>query len=579
MTSAELSPPPQQSFLVADCGSTNTTVALFDIADGSYRLVARANARTTIAAPWSDIVTGIQHAITELTEMTGRTFLSSTGTLLRPSRPDGTGVDHFAATISAAPALETVIVGLFNEVSLASARRALGPVYAHEVDCFSQADARSEELLVATLIQQQPDLVFLVGGTDGGAEERIIRLAETVSVGVDALIAYKRPQVLFAGNIKLRERVRELFSNGANLQVAGNVRPRLDVENLDETSQIARELYEDIKMNALPGIQEVHEWSSYPLRPTADAYAAVVEYLATARKGRVLGVDLGSNSTTLAAATPGTANLVVHADLGMGRPALNLLNRRCFSEITTWMPTEISDDELRSFLLDKSLTPETIPTTETELSLELAVARKVLGCAMVEAMSQWNWAHGSAATNLDLLVARGSALVNTPRPSQALLTLLDALQPTGIFAAALDRQGVLPALGILARHEPLVVVQALDSGVLTDLGWVIAPVGKGQPGQKVIQISMETERNERLKVEVEYGSIEVLPLPPGQSAKLDIKPARRFDIGFGPGQGKKLTVHGGLVGLVIDARGRPIELPRDDHARRSLLRQWQWDMG
>ena len=54
----------------------------------------------------------------------------------------------------------------------------------------------------------------------------------------------------------------------------------------------------------------------------------------------------------------------------------------------------------------------------------------------------------------------------------------------------------------------------------------------------------------------------------------------RFDIGFGPGQGKKMTLTGGLVGgLVVDARGRPFTLPRDVADRRSLMRKWLWDMG
>ena len=33
-------------------------------------------------------------------------------------------------------------------------------------------------------------------------------------------------------------------------------------------------------------------------------------------------------------------------------------------------------------------------------------------------------------------------------------------------------------------------------------------------------------------------------------------------------------IHGGRVGLIIDARGRPLELPADDPPRLALLQEW-----
>jgi hypothetical protein len=33
------------------------------------------------------------------------------------------------------------------------------------------------------------------------------------------------------------------------------------------------------------------------------------------------------------------------------------------------------------------------------------------------------------------------------------------------------------------------------------------------------------------------------------------------------------------VGLIIDARGRPVKLPEDDTERRAQIRQWLWDVG
>ena len=66
------------------------------------------------------------------------------------------------------------------------------------------------------------------------------------------------------------------------------------------------ELYEDLKINALPGIQELRDWSSYPIVPTAHAFGDICHYFAALQQQPVMGVDLGSNSVTLVSAQPET---------------------------------------------------------------------------------------------------------------------------------------------------------------------------------------------------------------------------------------------------------------------------------
>ena len=75
--------------------------------------------------------------------------------------------------------------------------------------------------------------------------------------------------------------------------------------------------------------------------------------------------------------------------------------------------------------------------------------------------------------------------------------------------------------------------------------------------------------------EILFGDIELLPLPAGEKASLEIRPERHFDIGLGqPGRGAVAQVEGGLLGVIIDARGRPLRLPGDDLERQQQLQQW-----
>ena len=93
------------SFLIADCGTVTTTVALFDTVAGHHRLVARASAPTTADAPQSNLLVGIRQAIRQISEITGRVLLDERGQLMMPAHTTGAGVDHFGATVSAAPPL------------------------------------------------------------------------------------------------------------------------------------------------------------------------------------------------------------------------------------------------------------------------------------------------------------------------------------------------------------------------------------------------------------------------------------------------------------------------------------------
>lgn len=144
----------------------------------------------------------------------------------------------------------------------------------------------------------------------------------------------------------------------------------------------------------------------------------------------------------------------------------------------------------------------------------------------------------------------------------------------------LDVHRVAPALGAVAGIKPLAAASALSPETLVSLGTVISPVGRASNGDTVLSMKIQYDDGSELNVEAHYGELEVWPLLPGQLATVELKPHRRFDVGLGRrGKGGTIQVTGGLMGLVVDARGRPLRLPENAEARRALLRRWIWDVG
>jgi hypothetical protein len=91
---------------------------------------------------------------------------------------------------------------------------------------------------------------------------------------------------------------------------------------------------------------------------------------------------------------------------------------------------------------------------------------------------------------------------------------------------------------------------------------------------------LEREGGETTEGIVRFGQLSVLPLRQGEFGKLTLRPERGFDVGLGgPGRAGAVRVSGGAVGVIIDARGRPLDLTRESGRWRDLVQKWLWDIG
>ena len=577
------------SILLADCGTVTTKAVLLERVAGQYRFVARGEAPTTAEPPWSDVAAGIRHAVEQISEATGQHLFDSDGNLISPASAGRQGVDAFAATASASQPLQVVLGGLVHDLSVASAERAVASTYSL-VKATLAADGRegasSEEERVRTIRNAAPDVICIAGGVEGGATTPVLELVESAALACSMMDTGTPPRVLYMGNSQLRQQVVQIMEGQGELRVTDNVRPTPTEENLVGAQTELDALYVQDKMGRLPGIGAVSGWASVPLTPTARAFGRLIQYLwhlGDPSKG-VLGVDVGAANTTVAAAFGGQLFLTIRGDLGMAFGGEQLLQKRDDETVTRWLPEPLSSDEARGMLINKELRPTSIPQDVRELRLEQALAREALRTTL--GIAHPGWKPGAAQPYsqflplCDTIVVSGGALAHAPYPAQVALIVLDALEPIGISTLVLDVYGMAPALGSVAAVKPLAAVEALDNGALVNLATVVAPVGLARPGESVLHVHITYDGGGMLSAEVHYGDLEVLPLPAGQQAVLELRPLRHFDAGLGgPGKAGKRRVSGGLAGLIIDARGRPLPLSGKPEQRQAHMQQWLQAVG
>lgn len=574
------------TLLAIDVGSVNTRASLFDVVDGKYRLVATGRAASTGGAPLSDVSEGVRGALEQVQSVTGRKLIDESETLIMPVTPSGAGVDVFVATTSAGPLARTLLVGLMPGVSVESARRLAASCYLDVAGELGLMDRRREDEKLDTIVQARPDLVLLAGGTDGGATQSVLRLVDLVRAGLGLLADPEPPRVVYAGNQRLAADVKARMGERFPITVVPNIRPAIEQEELAAARQRLSDVIHDLRSSRISGFEELRQWSGGNLMNTADAFGRIIRYLSQVydpAKG-VLGVDLGASHTTIAAGFGGDLRLLVRSDLGQGSALPGLLRHSSLLDVQRWLPIEVSESRLRDYIFNKALHPGIVPIGMEELHLEYALARQVARTALGLARADWPRGKDPASHPLlppmEPILASGGVLARAPRPGYSALALLDALQPTGIATLVLDPYNLTPGLGVAGGPLPMATVQALDSGSFVSLGTVVAPVGRGRPGRPVLRLRLEREGGETSEGEVRYGQLSVLPLRQGDFGKLTLRPERGFDVGFGaPGRAGAVRVAGGAVGLIIDARGRPLQGPRDTGRAHDLNQKWLWDIG
>lgn len=596
-----------ESIIVLDCGSTTTRAVLIDLVDGRYRFIARGETFNTQGNPGEDLLIGVKEAVQRIENITGRTFLDDKNAFIRPDRADGRGVDAVLIVANVAQPLRLILVGLSDQVSLASARRAIRSAYAfveHVISPESEPGERQNvganlrvrpiEDKLDLIVLAQPEVIVLTGGIDGGPAAPLEDLVTLVTLGCSLIDSSSKPQIVYAGNAAIREQVAKIVGDMAPLNMVDNLRPNLDTENIESLNIALDDLYKQKMLASVPGFRALTDWSEAKVLTSLQALGYVMKYLAYmwGKGHNVLGVDIGGSMTTAAFVVNDEFNLVNRPDLGVSRNINHVISEAGLGNITRWLPIDMDEETALDRLLNKAVRGNSLPQTLEDLYLEQAVAREALRLTLEDGRKCWRKANTcvtlsrseesqtptppSFGPEFEVIVGSGGALAHVPQHGQAVLILLDAIQPGGITTLWLDATSLAVPVGALATLHPLAATHVMEGDAFLNLGTAICPIGvASRAGEVAMRVTVTYGDKRTLDVEIAYGTLEVIPLPLGEEASLEVRPLRGFDVGAGPGKKRRIKRFvGGMMGLIIDARGRPLVLPTSPEERRAKLRQW-----
>jgi hypothetical protein len=271
----------------------------------------------------------------------------------------------------------------------------------------------------------------------------------------------------------------------------------------------------------------------------------------------------------------------------------NVLKEAGIKNIIRWLPFDLEEEDCCGRLANKMIRPTTIPQTLEELIIEHAVAREALRLGLNHHKTIATRLKGAKVSrgisdlfeqaleetyidmmNFDIVAGTGGLLSHAPSRVQSLLILSDAFQVTGLTWLFQDSVFMMPHLGVLSTVHQEASWQIFDKDCLVRLGTVIAPRGLAREGEPVMTVELQMPNGETVNEEVVFGEIKHIALEERQEAKVIVTPRRAFDVGGGSGHKFESTAMGGVVGIVLDGRGRPLQMPEEPNTRKELLLKW-----
>lgn len=599
MTTSASTPPtidrPLNVIVATDCGSTTTKAILIEKVGDEYRQTYRGEAPTTVEAPFEDVTRGVLNAIAEIEELSGRKILDG-DKIITPCRDDKTGVDIYISTSSAGGGLQMMVTGVVQNMTGESAQRAALGAGAIVIDVLAANDGRLPHEKIERIRSMRPDMILMSGGTDGGTVTHVVEMAEYVAAAEPRPrfgVTYKLP-LIYAGNKEARPQVKKILEEKSALVVTENIRPVLERENLAPARNKIHDLFLEHVMQQAPGYKKLIDMTGAPIMPTPAAVGLIMETIAKREHLNLVGVDIGGATTDVFSVFNGVFNRTVSANLGMSYSVSNVLAEAGLANIMRWVPFTIDEQTLRNRIKNKMIRPTTIPQTLDELQIEQAIAREALRLALIHHKSLATGLKGvqqertisdvfeqqtSGKTlidmlKLDLIVGSGGILSHAPRRIQSMLLMVDAYEPMGCTRLSVDSIFMMPHLGVLSTINEKAATDVFVRDCMIYLGTCVAPIGQGKDGELCADYEITWPDGKATKGQLKFGELRLFPLESGKQATIKVQPAKQVNMGAGSGVAVTKEIHGGVVGLLLDGRGRPLQLPADQQNRVTALTKW-----
>ena len=560
--------------LTIDIGAINTRVSLFDRSGDRYHFTGTASARTVYSDGGEIEYQSISGAVRKLESALDRHFLDDNDRIITPQKLGMIGADQVVVTWSGGESPRVVLMGLTEGSSIRAMEELLstnGLKPAAKV-CAMEGDALTQN--ISTVTAADPDIVVVSGGTEGGAEQALYRLGEILLLAVKSIDEKSRPEILFLGNASAADQFEKVFHRQTEIIFADNI---LGSESQQVSPSTA---FQHCMLNfgkaRNPALEQLQQETGCEALSGDFAYGRCVRLLSRINRANcsALGVEIGANRTIAAFGTNLGLDMNV-SNAGIGRTLPLLLDTADASEILPWVSFQLKEDELRDYIMNKSVRPELIPANIYSAEIEQTLARFLIRKALADNPARSLLNKGAVG----MVLLGGAVMRNVEDPGDALRIGMDSIRALGITDYYLDMNGLASAVGALAGVNRELAAQVTTPSMFLNLGRVITPLSTLKEGKRAFSVTIRDDSGNLKKYDIVQGGIKRIPLEYGRYYEMDW-----FNVSKGvgiPGMSSWNPVgfKSGCFGLVFDMRDEVLTLPKERSAQIHLLQRWKSELG
>ena len=562
--------------LSLDIGKSQTQAWLFAQQDGMWAVKSKASVPTVIEGDGSQFRKSIQTLLSQIEQSNDVRLLDDHGKITNIRRLEGAPA-FIGMTLSAGKPIRTAVIGLSEAYSIAPLRRLVSLFNCEVVLEVNLQDNLNATAQLERLLTSDVALYVIGGGANMGAQKTLKAAIENLRLVYHLIPQTIRPQIIYCGNQELAEYAKSEIEAGLDMHLASNIQTIPGQEDPTLVWKAMLAAFERLQFQQFPGLADVVNDLHTRVIPSDFSAGRMVRFLEqSSENGKgVLLLRVDTDSVSVIAARNQKLNGINH----------RLQVNDAVLEAARGLSSQVTDmSSFATYIYNRTLFPDYTPATLEDLSIEQAWAR----VRVQEALKALQKLGPDFGYNPSLglmrayepIILSGSEMQRA-LPHQGLMLALDSILPHGITTVLQDEQQLLTALGCLAPHDPLLPVQVMDTEVFTNLATIITVDGPAAEGQKVLQIEVdEGEQTPRLFHKIHMGDLKRIETLLNGKTELYLAPEDESDVGMGiPGLGGWVGVMDSKVGVVVDARGRPLKLPIEEVARAEALRNWLWELG
>lgn len=489
--------------LVTDIGSTSTKALLLEVQGGRFVPLGSADEPTTVEKPHEDVRVGLFRAVDRVSQTTGI-----------PLREGGSFLVPYYTTSSAGGGLQILVIALASWDTGVVARAVTCGAGGVVLDAFTIDDETPRVEKIKRMSGLSPDLVVMAGGYEDGAVAAVVNMAQLLA------LACPRPKygpgrlpVVFCGNTRAREYVREALGQRFELHWADNIRPSGTSFNIRPAIRAVHGLFMDHVMQMAPGYRMVAGSTAAPVLPTPSAVERILSLYSTGSSGALVLADMGGATTDVFSLVGGEIQRTVSANIGMSYSLSNILREAEPGMVMRHLPGA-EETVVRNRVLEKTLFPTVPPADRLGTAVEHACAAEGMrlafrqhldfsyrrarvgfldrlrltgACKFDEKFNTIDERRSFRLSEFGTLIGAGGVLSHA-NPLRSAWILAQGFRPRGVTTLMVDSLFHSPHMGVLSTMHPGMALEYYRTSCLKTLCRVVTPlrpVREGRPAMEV----------------------------------------------------------------------------------------------